>query len=219
MSSRANAVEVLRDAGRGNTSRSVNLRDARPGRLPDRRHLRAAGRIAAAGALDHQPADDRLRLRHRRHHFRPHGSDGRRLPVAGGAEGVLRSAAAASSRAMPEFEAVGADQPLPDGLLRQRPDRDRREDSTARTAIGRTRTSSRSAAASSPSPGSSCSRGAPSPPTISTRASRSRSSTPRSRGSTTAPRARSAGGSARSPATASSRARGGRSSASSRPSG
>ena len=38
---------------------------ARPGRVPDRRHLRAADRIAAAGPVDPQPADDRLRLRHR----------------------------------------------------------------------------------------------------------------------------------------------------------
>ena len=87
---------------------------------------------------------------------------------------------------MPEFEAVGADQPLPDGVLRQRCRSRSTASSTATTAIGRTRTSSRSAAASSPSPGSSCSKGAPSRPTISTRASRSRSSTRPSRASTTA---------------------------------
>ena len=66
ISSRANAVDVLRDAGRGNTSRSVVAHLARPGRVPDRRHLRAADRLAPAAALDHQPADHRLRLRHRR---------------------------------------------------------------------------------------------------------------------------------------------------------
>ena len=87
--------------GRGNTSRRVNFVTRGTGRLPDRRDLRAAGRIAAAGALDHQPADDRLRLRHRRHHLRPHGSDGRRLSVAGCAQGVLRPPAAGAAPLSP----------------------------------------------------------------------------------------------------------------------
>ena len=65
MSSRANAIAVLRDSGRGTTSRRMTLVIARPRRLPDRRHLRAADRLAAAGAVDPQAADDRLRLRHR----------------------------------------------------------------------------------------------------------------------------------------------------------
>ena len=67
---------------------------ARPGRLPDRRDLRPARRIAAAAALDHQPADDRLRLRHAGADLGAHGADGRRLSDAGRAEGVLRPAAA-----------------------------------------------------------------------------------------------------------------------------
>ena len=68
--------------------------------VPDRRDLRPADRLAAAAALDHQPADDRLRLRHRRHHVGAHGPDGRRLSDAGGAQGLLRPAAAGVRRGL-----------------------------------------------------------------------------------------------------------------------
>ena len=74
-------------------------RDARPGRVPDRRDLHPADRIAAAGAVDRQPADHRLRLRHRGPHVGPHGADGRRLSDAGRAPAVLRPRCCASCAA------------------------------------------------------------------------------------------------------------------------
>ena len=98
MSSRADANAVLRDGGRGNTSRSITLMSRGARRVSDRRHLRAADRIAAAGAIDRQAADDRLRLRHRRPAVGAHGTDGRRLPDAGCAQAVLRPPDARAER-------------------------------------------------------------------------------------------------------------------------
>ena len=66
MASRANAVEALKESGRGNTSRAVSLITRGLVVLPDPRHLRAAHRLAAAGAVHPAPAADRLRLRHHR---------------------------------------------------------------------------------------------------------------------------------------------------------
>ena len=145
MSSRANANAVLRDGGRGNTSRRIDAGHARPGRVPDRRDLRPADRIAAAGAVDPQSADDRLRLRHRRHPVGAHGTDGRRLSVARRAQAVLRPPAARAAR-QSGIRGGRAHQPLPHGVLRQRADRDRRQAVQGEYAIGRTRTSSRSPA-------------------------------------------------------------------------
>ena len=196
MSSRANANAVLRDGGRGTTSRGVDPRVARAGRLSDRRHLRPADRIAAAGALDPQPADDRLRLRHRRHPVGAHGPDGRRLPHRRRAQAVLRSPAPPAGR-QPGVRRGRLHQPLPDGVRRQRPDRDRRQESTRTRRIARSPTSSRSPAATSASPARSSSKAATSTRTISTRSCRSPSSTRRSRGNITATRARSGGGSGR----------------------
>ena len=123
ISSRANAVDVLRDAGRGNTSRSVVADFAQPRRVPDCRHVRAADRLAPAAAIDHQPADDRLRLRHRRRDLGAHGPDGRRLSVAGSAQGFLR-ASGAGVRGGRAGRGRGPDQPFSHGVLRKRPDRD-----------------------------------------------------------------------------------------------
>jgi len=43
--------------------------------------ISAMDRIAAAGPFDSQPAADRLRIRHQRHHVGAHGPDGRRLSL------------------------------------------------------------------------------------------------------------------------------------------
>ena len=104
---------VARQRGRGLEGRRARQHqpprrppDPRAGRVPDRGDLHPAHRVAAAGALDPQPADDRLRLRHRRHHVRPHGPDGRRLSVAGGPPRSSSTASLASCAAHPEFDAV-----------------------------------------------------------------------------------------------------------------
>ena len=196
-----NAVDVLRDGGRGNTSRSVEPGHARPGRVPDRRHLRAADRLAAAAALDPQPADDRLRLRHRRHHVGAHGPDGRRLSVAGGAQGCSTTGCCASCAANPEFEAVAltnrfrmvfsGNGPIEiEGKTYAREARPAERE--LRAGHRRLLRRHRPEAARRPHA---------SPTTTSTRGSRWRSSTPPSRGSTSAPRARSAAASAPSTAT------------------
>ena len=96
----------LKEGGRGNTSRGISLVTRGLVVLPGRGHLRPADRIAAADAVDPQAADHRLRLRHRRHHVGADGADGRRLPDAGGAAGLLRSPGARAARRLRQFEAV-----------------------------------------------------------------------------------------------------------------
>ena len=142
MSSRANAVDVLRDAGRGNTSRSVSLISRSLVVFQIVVTCVLLDRLAPAAAIDHQPADDRLRLRHRRRDLGADGADGRRLSVAGRAQGVLRAGGAGLRGGRPG-RSGGADQPFPHGVLRQRPDRDRRQDLPREPRSAERRTSSR----------------------------------------------------------------------------
>ena len=124
-------------------SRGVNFVSRGLVVVADRRHLRPADRLAAAGAVDRQPADDRLRLRHRRHHVGAHGPDGRRLSDARSRASSSTTGCSLELRNDPRVRGRRAHQPLPHGLLRQRPDRDRRARRTRTTATGRTPTSSR----------------------------------------------------------------------------
>ena len=187
MSSRANAVEVLRDGGRGNTSRARQPRLARPGRLPDRRDVRAAGRLAAAAAVD--PASSRRSTTA----TTPRGSSPARMGLMDGDYPTPESRKVFYDRLLreleptPEFEAValtnrfrmvfsgnGADRDRGQDL--PRPKRDR-PNANFEQVIARLLRRHRAEAARRPH----CS-----PTTTSTRGSRSRSSTPRSRKSTSA---------------------------------
>ena len=95
MSSRANAVEVLRDGGRGNTSRGVSLvsRGLVVFQIVVTCVLLVGSLLQLRSITD--TADDRLRLRHGRPDLGADGADGRRLSDAGVAQGVLRSRPAA----------------------------------------------------------------------------------------------------------------------------
>ena len=195
MSSRANVVEALKDGGRGNTSQRIGLRDPRAGRGPGRGDLHPADRVAAAGALHPQPAGDRLRLRHGRHHVRAHGPDGRRLPDARRPAGSSTTGCCGSCGRIPS--SARSRSPAASAWSSRAAVRSSsRARSTGRSAIGPTPTSSRSPAASSRSPARGSSRAAPSPRTTWTRSCPWPWSTPPSRGSTSARKARSAAASA-----------------------
>ncbi len=205
-----------RDGGRGNTSRGVNLisRGLVVFQIVVTCVLLIGSLLQVRSILKQQTIDygydtagDPVGA---------HGADGRRLPDAGRAQAVLRPAAARAAR-RPGVRRGRAHQPLPHGVLRQRADRDRRQDlqgerdrpnanfeqvtgsffdvTGQRLLEGRTFTDDDS-----------------------TRGCRWRSSTPRSRGSTSAARA-PIGRRFRTvdQQTARSRGRGGRSSASCRP--
>ena len=109
----------------------VSARLARPRRLPDRRHLRAA-RSARCCSCDRSPNQQTID-----YGYDTDGLISARMGLMDGdyptpdARKLFYDRLLAAVRARSRVRGGRADQPLPHGVLRQRPDRDRRQDSTA----------------------------------------------------------------------------------------
>ena len=98
MSSRANVVDALKEGGRGNTSQRIGLvtRGLVVFQIGVTCILLIGSLLQVRSILNQQTIDYGYDTG--RHHVRPHGPDGRRLPDAGGPPALLRPPAARAAR-------------------------------------------------------------------------------------------------------------------------